>query len=207
MWTWNSDPFGTDAANANPTGADAFAYNLRFPGQIFDGQAGLHYNYRRDYDPAAGRYVESDPLGLKAGTNTYAYVGSNTVSLNDPTGLAAGTIQCDGKGDYEIMLSEAQKGACDAECAKAHEQAHIADWKKQFGNESCRNKPRGYLPGFFMDPLYREFVRKSECHAYTVGKACDQNLLKSSCPKCKSAAQSDIRRDNRELDHYCGAPQ
>jgi RHS repeat-associated protein len=65
MWTWNSDPFGTDAANPNPAGAGAFAYNLRFPGQIFDGQAGLHYNWYRDFDPASGRYVESDPVGLK----------------------------------------------------------------------------------------------------------------------------------------------
>lgn len=61
VWTWFSDPFGTDAANANPSGAGTFAYNLRFPGQVFDGQVGLHYNYMRDYDPATGRYVESDP--------------------------------------------------------------------------------------------------------------------------------------------------
>jgi hypothetical protein len=37
MWTWNSDPFGTDAANTNPGGTGAFAYNLCFPGQVFDG--------------------------------------------------------------------------------------------------------------------------------------------------------------------------
>jgi RHS repeat-associated protein len=77
------------------------AYNLRFAGQVFDGEAGLHQNMARDYDPAAGRYVESDPLGLKAGINTYAYVGSNSVSFNDPTGLSAGTIQCDGNNDYD----------------------------------------------------------------------------------------------------------
>ena len=55
MWTWNSDPFGTDAANRNPAGAGTFAYNLRFPGQVFDGQAGRHQNYFRDFDPAIGR--------------------------------------------------------------------------------------------------------------------------------------------------------
>jgi RHS repeat-associated protein len=58
MWIWNSDPFGTDAANPNPAGAGAFGYNLHFPGQLFDGQAGLHQNYNRDYDPAIGQYVE-----------------------------------------------------------------------------------------------------------------------------------------------------
>jgi RHS repeat-associated protein len=88
MWTWNSDPFGTDAANGNPAGAGTFAYNLRFPGQIFDGQAGLHYNYHRDYDPATGRYAESDPVGLRAGINTYAYVDGNPIRSIDPSGLA-----------------------------------------------------------------------------------------------------------------------
>jgi RHS repeat-associated protein len=89
MWTWNSDPFGTDAANPNPAGAGAFAYNLRFPGQVFDGQAGLHQNRFRDYDPASARYVESDPLGLPGGINTYNYARGNSEWWIDPSGLEA----------------------------------------------------------------------------------------------------------------------
>jgi RHS repeat-associated protein len=91
MWTWFSDAFGLSAANSNPQGAGTFTYNLRFPGQIFNGTAGLHQNYFRDYDPAVGRYVESDALGLKAGINTYGYVSDNPLSNVDPMGL------CDGK--------------------------------------------------------------------------------------------------------------
>jgi len=87
MWTWNSDPFGTDAANPNPAGAGAFAYSFRFPGQLFDGQVGLHQNGARDYDPATGGYAESDPLGLIAGSNsTLTYSLDNPISGADPTG-------------------------------------------------------------------------------------------------------------------------
>jgi len=88
MWTWNSASFGTDAANPNPAGAGTFAYNLRFPGQAFDGHVGLHQNGFRDYDPAAGRYSESDPVGLRGGSySTYAYVSGNPMRNIDPLGL------------------------------------------------------------------------------------------------------------------------
>src|SRR5438552_2246313 len=55
------------------TSGRSFAYNIRFAGQIFDGQAGLHANGFRDFDPATGRYVESDPIGIRGGVNTYLY--------------------------------------------------------------------------------------------------------------------------------------
>jgi len=46
-----------------------------------------HYNYFRDYDPAVGRYAESDPLGLDAGINTYAYSGGSPLIHSDPEEL------------------------------------------------------------------------------------------------------------------------
>jgi RHS repeat-associated protein len=88
MWTWFSDPFGTDAANSNPSGSGTFTYNLRFPGQVFDGQVGLHSNGFRDFDPATGRYVESDPIGLAGGSlSPYVYVRSNPLRYTDRLGL------------------------------------------------------------------------------------------------------------------------
>jgi RHS repeat-associated protein len=66
-----------------------FAYNLRFPGQYYQAETGLNQNYNRDYDPLVGRYVESDPIGLRGGINTYSYVGDNPLWYFDPFGLSS----------------------------------------------------------------------------------------------------------------------
>ncbi len=87
MWRWDTDPFGTAMPNQNPQSQGTFVYNLRFPGQYYQAETGLNYNYFRDYDPGSGRYVESDPIGLRGGINRYSYAGSNPISRKDPSGL------------------------------------------------------------------------------------------------------------------------
>jgi len=89
VWRWDSDPFGNGAAVQNPQGPVIVTYNLRFPGQYVDSETGLFYNYFRDYDPAVGRYVESDPVGLAGGVNTYGYANASPMMLGDLLGLAA----------------------------------------------------------------------------------------------------------------------
>ena len=74
----------------NPSGLGNFTCNLRLPGQYFDRETNLHYNYFRDYDPSIGRYVQSDPIGLGGGLNTYAYVNGQPLRLVDPLGLRGG---------------------------------------------------------------------------------------------------------------------
>jgi RHS repeat-associated protein len=89
VWEWsNSEPFGNNAPNEDPANTGtAFKFNLRFSGQYYDAETGTHYNYFRDYDPSTGRYIESDPSGLRGGINTYAYVLGNPLTLIDPFGL------------------------------------------------------------------------------------------------------------------------
>jgi RHS repeat-associated protein len=59
---------------------------LRFPGQIVDAESGWHDNHHRSYDPNLGRYLQSDPIGLAAGVDTYGYVRGNPVSWVDTDG-------------------------------------------------------------------------------------------------------------------------
>jgi RHS repeat-associated protein len=77
-------PFGITYSE---TSAPARATNIRFPGQWADAETGLNYNYFRDYDPTLGRYIESDPIGLGGGLNTFGYVGANPVGYFDRWGL------------------------------------------------------------------------------------------------------------------------
>ncbi|MEF9388526.1 RHS repeat-associated core domain-containing protein [Ralstonia solanacearum species complex bacterium KE056] len=89
VWRWDqADPFGAKLPDENPTSLGAFTYNLRFPGQVYDAETGKHYNVSRDYDPAGGRYIQSDPIGLGGGINTYSYVRGNPLTRIDPLGLA-----------------------------------------------------------------------------------------------------------------------
>nr|WP_313287178.1 RHS repeat-associated core domain-containing protein [Stenotrophomonas pavanii] len=97
IWEWSnkSEVFGNQIPSADPDGDGvAFELALRFPGQQATDASGLFYNYQREYDPAVGRYSQSDPIGLEGGVNTYAYVGSMPIALNDPHGLQATFADC-----------------------------------------------------------------------------------------------------------------
>ena len=82
--TWSA----TYAAFGQATvGVETTSNPLRFSGQYYDGESGLHYNYYRHYDPSTGTYIQQDPAGLAGGLHPYLYVYANPLSLIDPLGL------------------------------------------------------------------------------------------------------------------------
>jgi RHS repeat-associated protein len=91
IWRWDQiEPFGNNASE-NPS-AGVFDLPLRLPGQYHDKETGLAHNWRRDYWPEGGRYIQFDAIGLRGGINGYLYVGANPLSWTDPAGLKA--FQC-----------------------------------------------------------------------------------------------------------------
>lgn len=88
VWKWGY--FASNSAfGENAPSVQTITFNLRFPGQYFDAETGLNYNYFRDYEPGTGRYVESDPIGLRGGISTYGYVGDKPLRSIDPRGLSS----------------------------------------------------------------------------------------------------------------------
>lgn len=83
VWSARAQVFGATTVDASFTVTN----NLRFAGQYYDQETGLHYNWNRYYDPKVGRYITSDPIGLKGGMNTYLYVRANPLRFKDSTGL------------------------------------------------------------------------------------------------------------------------
>ena len=93
VWSAVYDPFGKATPNEDPDGnGQAVTLNVRFAGQYYDSETGLHQNGFRTYDPSTGRYLTSDPIGLWGGLNTYAYAWGNPITIFDSMGLAGECI-------------------------------------------------------------------------------------------------------------------
>ncbi|MFD8112350.1 putative T7SS-secreted protein [Streptomyces microflavus] len=104
-WRTRTTIWGTTAWARTST-----AYTpLRFPGQYYDPETGLHYNLFRHYDPGAGRYVSPDPLGLAPGPNPVAYV-DNPFTWCDPLGLMPKCPKERARKVSDQVIERAQEG-------------------------------------------------------------------------------------------------
>ena len=119
VWSADYKPFGEATVTVS-----TITNNLRFPGQYFDAETGLNYNYFRDYNPVIGRYVESDPMGILEGTNhLFVYGRNNSIRFKDPLGLD--TAGCDGVPDF-------LESPCRLECCAQHDEC--------FKKNNCTSK-------------------------------------------------------------------
>jgi RHS repeat-associated protein len=215
LWDWPilGNAFGTAAANDDPDGdGNATTLNLRFPGQQYDAATGLHYNYFRDYDPATGRYVESDPIGLSGGFGTYAYVSAQPLFLVDPLGLCSegccskvswpqieggqlgGTVRCCQGKEFMCINPSICDGlspdACQIKqrCITRHEQFHL---DKHFAciPNSDQNEPFD--------------KNRSECEAYRDEQPC-LSVTRCQSTQCKKEIMASQKFNKKQSGKYCG---
>jgi RHS repeat-associated protein len=154
VWQWpysafgNNNPTGVLKATANPKAAitnqpvllkataPAFAMNQRYPGQYFDEESNLNYNWQRYYQFGTGGYTQMDPIGLAGGPNRRGYVGGNPLSYVDTTGLARAT----GWAWLDGAMKPADTSKCvTAECAAGVLPAPVENRSNDEINQSiCR---------------------------------------------------------------------
>lgn len=174
--------------------------------QYFDSETGLHYNGARYYEPKTGRYLSSDPIGLRGGLNTYVYAGNNPLRYIDPFGLAyfakrplhglswLGSASSNPIDDYfntEI----------------SHEQLFFEDNKYPSnigffddGTLKTELNPTGYRnrSGKFDDDIMRKAVQKVELRPYCLlGKP--GSINKFNCQDWATEVRKEYRRLMNDL--------
>jgi RHS repeat-associated protein len=100
VWSGNYKAYGSLAIAQE----NAIENNLRFQGQYFDEESGLHYNRFRYYDPGVGQFIHQDPIGLLGGTNNYRYV-PNPIGWIDPLGLTPKDCGIKNSPDFVVSPS------------------------------------------------------------------------------------------------------
>lgn len=196
LWSWESDAFGTTLPNEDVDGdGKALEFNLRFPGQYFDGESDLHYNYFRDYEPGTGRYVQSDPIGLLGGVNTYSYVYQNVINYTDKKGLGR-----DKPGPWHPPNNVKTKCRPSDDCATLN--AKIWVLEKMIHSHSGWDRkvpaPRGgSRHKIEIDQLWRQL---SECQYYKFA-----NCVGLNCgERCKKTIQT-IGQIGAGIVLFCGS--
>jgi RHS repeat-associated protein len=193
VWSADYKPFGEATITIS-----TITNNLRYPGQYFDAETGLHYNYMRDYSPGLGKYAQADPLGIQQGTNhLFAYASNNPLRFDDPTGLCHSTLDISGGNVYtmynpgpannyasQTLVRESRvgrlarsSGTCDCEnkvltCTyDIYESRH---WKRRSYNR--RTRQYGNWSGWDPDPIMPGYDDRLVGHV-TVQYSCKDDSI------------------------------
>lgn len=189
----NTDSFGNAASiDEDPDNNSVnLTFNLRFPGQYFDQETDLHYNYFRYYDPSIGRYIESDPIGLKAGLNTYLYATGNPLSFVDFDGLDS-TSKSPNPSKPKISLPNVADVVCggvdamEAARQKSHQRARdVHEQNMRRINESCEIN--------YQNCKYKKCIKDF------------QECVKRVTEECKKQQESEYERYRSEREHLDSA--
>ena len=103
--TYTYDSFGNLVASSG-----SLVNNFRYTGREFDTETSLYYYRARYYDPAAGRFIGEDPLGLKAGTDLYSYVSNRPVNFRDSSGFCKVELRFDEGHHHSYIVVTAPNG-------------------------------------------------------------------------------------------------
>ncbi|UXI67294.1 RHS repeat-associated core domain-containing protein [Tahibacter amnicola] len=168
QWKWDyfASAFGENAAVVPPGGIDV---SLRFPGQYLDASTGLNYNYFRDYEASTGRYVESDPIGLRGGLSTYGYAFQRPQSLFDRFGLTVYKCTRPMRGlrqvPHDFLCASSAVPGLQPDCGGHGPKTFWdtaygegADSNEKFSEEQCTAQPQG--PGDCEEKCLREMITR-----------------------------------------------
>lgn len=222
-WRWRWDFIESAFGENSPvvSAVNGLSMNLRYPGQHFDAETGVNYNYNRYYEPGTGRYIQSDPIGLNGGVNTYSYVNGHSFLLFDMLGLApeCGSKDCCGSVKFESRGMKvvgaiircckqqavicANPNPCDGlasdtceirkSCIMDHERKHLSP-----EHSDCTNRDNEDAP-----PINKN---RNECEGYRAEIACLNNARCRS-PRCR-AESAVLRKDTGEsVRRYCLAAE
>jgi RHS repeat-associated protein len=175
-WQWAYSAFGDEKptiarnrfANTDlnqsfgTSNVPAVTFNLRYPGQYFDQESGLHYNYHRSYHPGGGRYTQADPIGLDGGWNGFAYAENDPLSNIDPDGLSAFKIISLCTKGYKVVKEVGLKEAIKAirrgdnvlapSHTSAKQAARIASQGKKPVRDPAHKPNEGQKPHYHPNP-------------------------------------------------------
>jgi RHS repeat-associated protein len=216
-WRWRWNFFGTAFGEHAPTvpASGALALDLRYPGQAYDAETGLHYNYFRDYEASTGRYVQSDRAGFLGGISTFTYSLSSPTAFFDrkgdipepgmriPRNYPNPTIVCDGDGGIEPYLDPISPDdfRCFGECIREHELSHIRDFRRA-NPFVCKGQPRGTM---LVENDSRS-LNRSERDAWRVHLEClirrRNEEKENECPTCRISIEREMERARRMINAY-----